>query len=385
MVLPNYKDGSIVNLMSSIKKSYGGKHPYKELRLLPSKDLKDSKNIVLIVLDGLGYEFIKKHGQNTVFEKGLKGSITSVFPSTTGSAIPTFGTGLPPQQHAFTGWFMFLKELGIVSTTLRFNPRIGGAPFSKNDIFIKEILSSKGFTDGLRCDSYLISRTIITKTDFTKAAAGESKILAFESLQGFFNQINKTIKSDNRKKFVYAYWEGFDTIAHKKGTNSREIRKHFLEINNGLSRLIKKAKDSNTTFIITADHGFINTTKKNFIQLKDHPEMHDCLTLPLCGDARIKYCYVKPSKAKKFEKYVKTNFKNQCSMHKSHELIDKSYFGLFKPNPKLFDRIGDYVLIMKENYVFQESIPGSKAKFKISVHSGISKEEMLVPLVVIHT
>ena len=48
MYLPNYEDGSIVNLMSSIKKSLGGKHPYKELKVLSSKDIKGSKNVVLL-------------------------------------------------------------------------------------------------------------------------------------------------------------------------------------------------------------------------------------------------------------------------------------------------------------------------------------------------
>ena len=54
MALPNYKDGSIVNLMSSIAGSFGLKTKYK-----PLKDLANikSKNIVLIIIDGLGYNY----------------------------------------------------------------------------------------------------------------------------------------------------------------------------------------------------------------------------------------------------------------------------------------------------------------------------------------
>ena len=43
---------------------------------------------------------------------------TAANPPTTSAAITTFATGLAPQQHAVTGWFMHLKELGAVSTIL---------------------------------------------------------------------------------------------------------------------------------------------------------------------------------------------------------------------------------------------------------------------------
>ncbi len=111
--LPNYKDGSIVNLMSSIAQSFGGKTLYRPLKLLAPKELKNSKNVVLIVIDGLGFEYFRK--RKSFLKNYLVGPITSVFLPTTVSAITTFLTGVAPQQHAFTGWFMFLKEAGMVT------------------------------------------------------------------------------------------------------------------------------------------------------------------------------------------------------------------------------------------------------------------------------
>ena len=34
--------------------------------------------------------------------------------------------------------------------------------------------------------------------------------------------------------------------------------------------------------------------------------------------------------------------------------------GLFKENPKLFDRVGDYTLILKENYLIKDNILNQK-------------------------
>ena len=97
---PDYSN-NIVNLMSSIGEASGVSSPYAPLDSLES--LRESKNIVLMIVDGLGYNYLQKYGRGTTLQKNLKGSITSVFPPSTGSAITSFLSGLPPQQHGVIG------------------------------------------------------------------------------------------------------------------------------------------------------------------------------------------------------------------------------------------------------------------------------------------
>jgi predicted AlkP superfamily pyrophosphatase or phosphodiesterase len=99
--LPNYKENNIVNLMSSISNSFGKKHQYEKLKCLDSKDLDDFKNIVLIVVDGLGYNYLKKQN-NSFLLKNVHSQLTSTFLSTTACANTVFQVGYPPQQHALT-------------------------------------------------------------------------------------------------------------------------------------------------------------------------------------------------------------------------------------------------------------------------------------------
>lgn len=382
MELPNYKNGSIVNLMSSIGKALGTGSMYNELGLLPAKDLKDSKNIVLIVLDGLGYEYLKD--KNSVLNENLRGKITSVFPSTTASAITTFATGAAPQQHAITGWFMHLKELGVVSAILPFNPRMGGRSFTAQGIKVEDILNLKCFSEKIKAHSYTVTYAEIMDSDFTKANSKRSEISGCKTLGGFFRQIRKAIASHAGRKYIYAYWPKFDSISHKYGINSKEAKEHFLEINKKISSFIDDIKGTNTALIITADHGLIDTTKKRMIKLEDHPKLKECLTLPFCGEPRSIYCYVHPSKTKQFEAYIKDKLNKFCSLRKSEEIIINNYFGSFKPNPRLIDRVGDYILIMKENYIFKDKILKQKEPFHIGNHGGVSKEEMHVPLIVFY-
>jgi len=129
--------------MSSIIKGLGGKPLYKELEYLSSKEVSSYKNVILLVIDGLGYEYLTKT-KNSVLKNNLKYRITSSFPPTTATCITAFNTGVAPQQHGVSGWFMYLKELGIVVTTFKTRPR---AYTNKNKLQAEGIDWNKIFTE----------------------------------------------------------------------------------------------------------------------------------------------------------------------------------------------------------------------------------------------
>lgn len=381
MHLPNYKDGSIVNLMSSIESALGGKPKYKPLKILPPSELSKSKNIVLLVIDGLGYEYLIKHKKGTVFDKYKINKIISVFPATTATAITTFFTGVAPKQHAITGWFMYLKELGTISVILPFVQKGTNTSLDQR-IRPSKIFNQKSFFEKIKAQSFVVTDKKLANSSYTLAHTKKAKIVSYNrKLEDCFKQIEKIIKLNNRKKYIYAYWPEFDHLCHNYGMQSKKVRKHFEKICDKLDSFLESLE--NAIVIITADHGFIDTTKSKVINLADHPKLKETLTLPLCGEGRFVYCYVYPSKRKDFRRYVKQHFKNICSLYKSEELIKRNYFGLFKSNEKLLDRIGNYVLVMKDNYIIKDLAIGEKIHFDIGNHGGVSKEEIFVPLVVI--
>lgn len=49
--------------MSSIAQSFNGKTPYNRLNLISPKELKESKNVVLFIIDGLGYNYLISQNQ----------------------------------------------------------------------------------------------------------------------------------------------------------------------------------------------------------------------------------------------------------------------------------------------------------------------------------
>ncbi len=380
---PNYKNGSIVNLMSSIKKALGGKYKYESLESFNISDI-SKKNIVLIIIDGLGYDYLTKYGKDSFLYKNLKNKMTSVFPAATASALTTFSTGVAPQQHALTGWFMYLKEIGAVSVILPFTSRAGDLKLWKGKIKYKDIYNEKSFFEDLKTTSISIKHKDYINSEYSRLVDKGAKKLSFSNLNGFFRQINNALHINKNRKYIFAYWAKLDSLCHEKGTDSQEAKKHFNELDKKIKLLAKSLKNKNTTIIISADHGLIDTKEKDkIIELKNHPKFAETLTMPLSGEPRVAYCYVRPQKIEQFKNYVKTEFKKCCEMYKSDDLVKNNYFGLFEPNEKLKERIGDYVLIMKENYIMKDLVLGEKKNIYIGNHGGVSHEEMFVPLIVI--
>ena len=67
----------------------------------------------------------------------------------------------------------------------------------------------------------------------------------------------------------------------------------------------------------------------------------------------------------------------------SKTILEQNYYGLGTPHQQLRHRIGDYMLAMNGNYTIMDTIPGEKLFYHIGTHGGLSKDEMLVPLIVV--
>ena len=134
--------------------------------------------------------------------------------------------------------------------------------------------------------------------------------------------------------------------------------------------------------MLTADHGFVDTTSETRLELGDHPRLADTLVLPLCGEGRVAFCYVDPARRGLFETYVAEELGDVCVAIENRELLAGDYFGLGEAHPRLAERIGHYALLMKENYVLRDRLMGEGDRpVHVGVHGGTSSAEMHVPLV----
>ena len=79
---PDYTGGSLVNLMSSLGGALAAPlTDYPEAGLLPAAELRPARRVVLLLIDGLGYEFLLQQSPDSVLRRHLRGRLDSVFPT----------------------------------------------------------------------------------------------------------------------------------------------------------------------------------------------------------------------------------------------------------------------------------------------------------------
>ncbi len=382
MPIPDYHGGSIVNLMTSLTEAVGGSAPapYPPLRGIDTGAWRASRRVVLLVIDGLGDELVR--GAHGALARHLAGRLTSVFPSTTATAITTFLTGLAPQQHGLTGWHMYFRELGSVLAVLPFVTRAGGAPLGKG-IDVAELLGAAPLSARLPVRMHVVSPRRIIHSDFNVAHTDGARRHGFDTLKEMFQTLAQLVREAGpERQYLYAYWPDLDRLAHEHGIGSRAAADHLAELDEAFGHFLRRIEGSDTTVVVTGDHGIVDSDPGQLIELDAHPRLAQMLLLPLCGERRVAYCYVQPGQSAAFADYVASTLGPYAECHASATLLDQGYFGLGAAHPRLAERIGHYTLIMKDRYVLKDWLPGEHRHVHVGVHGGTSEAEMYVPLIV---
>lgn len=382
MIFPDYQAGSIVNLMSSIIQSRGGDADprYAPLSGLDGVTLHEAQSVVLLVIDGLGYDYLQQHPQSCLYQH-LHNCITSVAPPTTAASITTFLTGMAPQQHGLTGWFTYFRELGSVITVLPYTHRNGGPSLGTLGVAARQFLGHKPIFERMAAECYSVTPSWLKESEYNLAHSGGAEIVPHRGYQHCFDEVVRLVRRNQQRKYIYAYWPEFDGLAHAHGVGSEQVARHFARLDAAFATLLEQLQGSGATVLVTADHGFVDTPPERHLNLADHPQLKECLLMPLCGEPRLVYCYVRYEKREQFETYVRQTLAEVCDLHRSSDLVAQGLFGLGEPHPELLSRVGDYTLVMKENYALTGRIPGEGVLQMTGFHGGLSAAEIYVPLV----
>lgn len=386
MPFPQYMNNSLVNLLQGIKMSCTGTtdSAYPPCADLPLQALKNAKNIVLLVIDGLGDYYVNELADKGLFATHRHAQLTSVFPSTTATAITTYMTGLAPQQHGITGWFTYMPQLQQVVTVLPCTARGDKTLLSAQGVDIAALHRHPVIFEQLQRHSYVVSPAKIVESDYNRTHSGQAQRIGYENLPQMFQHIETLIKHDSENKYIYAYWPEFDHLSHVHGNQSDQVAAHYRELQQQVEKFLQAVTGSDTLLLISADHGFIDTTPQRMITVNEHPLLQECLRLPLCGEPRAAYCYLYPHKQQQFLDYIGEHFQAQLEVVESVKLYEQGAFGIGEAHPELSARIGDYTLLMKENYIIKDWLAEETPFFHYGVHGGISEREMFVPLIVLN-
>ncbi len=391
--IPEYKSNSTLSLMSSIRKyldKESGSLFYQDLKCLPTSDLDDYNSIVMIIVDGLGYEILQKlSNQSDFIYKSCLSIIDTVLPTTTIAAVTSFSTGLSPREHGVLGWNMKLrvKNEDITAQLLPFLNKDTGSFLSKDDIDLKQYLPERKRTNNCN-NTYTILPEGISSNPFFQELIGfegrSEQVRFYRHPLQCLSSIAEMVKARKHpKQFIYSYLPHLDHFSHLYGTESHYVQEFYRVFKKALDKLLKRLKGSNSLVIITADHGLVDSQKSDCLFLDDFNELKQNLDFSICGEPRLSYFYVKEDCKQDFIQKFRPQLAPYGDLYSSNELMNAGFWGptLLTAHREAAARVGDFCLVMKGNYLFKESREKPNCNF-IGNHGSNSDTELKVPLIV---
>lgn len=378
IILPNYNK-CILNTITSILKYYNVSTNHNSLKELDKILENKYRNVVFLILDGMGEHILKNISPEGFFSKNDISCLTSVYPSTTTAALTTYYSGKPPIETGWIAWSQYFKEYGRAIDMLKHRESYKGDSIADAKINVfEDIVNYKTVFDQIEevnpdMEAYEIMPTYADKKS--------KRSIRADSIDEIVAGI-KMLCEAKGKKFIMAYSDNPDGILHKYGTDSKETRDFILETEEKIKKMCKNL-GNDTIVVISADHGHKNIEKA--YTLLDYPEIQECLIMPASLESRVLTFWVKDNMRNEFEKRFNDNFKGEFWLMTKEEFLNERHFlGYGTKHPKVDDFIGNYIALSTSTSIIRlETFLAEGKKVKKSTHCGLTKEEMEVPLIVI--
>lgn len=397
-IAPNYGGRSIVNVSASIVKILGGQIPTASLDSeIVDHFAQSVRRIVYVIADATGYrrmldalEGNPQNGFNALLNNGGQlVPITSVFPSTTTAALSAIWSGYTPAEHGFVGYQLFLRDYGLRAEM------IGFSPAATKDLGGEQLLSI-----GLEPEKFLavpsIAQTLapvgvpvynLIEQPYVESALSRVQIRDTQEMHGFVTSSDMWValrnvieRHRNARALFVAYWSAVDEISHTYGPASEAV---IAELNNlaysfereFLQRLSARARQG-TLFVLAADHGQLDTPSNRAIYLRQHPDLRNRLLMDFAGEARAAYLYCRTGQVDAVREYL-AKLHDKLFVVDAPAALKAGLFGSGKISPEVEHRIGDLIVLPRENYFLWDRTEESTM---LGRHGGLTEQEMLVPL-----
>jgi predicted AlkP superfamily pyrophosphatase or phosphodiesterase len=356
-LLPDYSGACISNVVPALLEPSPDPVPW-----LP-EGVQDAERVVLLVLDGLGWDQLTDRAACAPTLTGLDGGpISSVVPSTTATALTSIATGLTPGQHGVVGYRIAVE--GEVLNVLRWTTPSGDA---RQAIPPGEFQKAASFASQ---HPPIVTRTEFTGGGFSGAHLDGTRLHGYRCLSTLVTEVRRLTRAN--EPFVYAYYDGIDKVAHEYGLG--EFYEAELTACDHLVAEILDVLPSDTALVVTADHGQVHTGD-DLVELPSSVMEHLSMQ---SGEGRFRWLHARPGRAGALYEATAEALSDLAWVRTKEQVIAEGWFG---PTVTSFagSRLGDVALVAKGVHSFVD--PADTGPYRlIGRHGSLTSAEMRVPL-----
>ena len=360
-VIPDYSGANLTGIIPGCLLGTSGRRP----NWFP-QPLQNAEHIVLLVIDGLGYEQLLRHAHIAPNLMSLVGgSITTIAPSTTASALTSLVTGASPAEHGIVGYRMDMGD--SIMNSLRWWSDTRDLRKAHPPASVQPIPPFVGMTIPV------VSRAELEGSAFTEAHLRGSRPCGWRAASSIVAQCASLISSG--EKFVYAYYDGVDKIAHERGFGAyydSEIAATDWLVGSLLNTL-----PSGTTLAITADHGQVQVDD-NVVHLSDDikASLHH-----QSGEGRFRWLHAKRGQESDLLQKATDSYSDIAWVASRDQVIEEAWLGPARGGriaDQVKRRLGDVALVPFTATTFDDPLDSGPFSL-VCRHGSLTADEMFVP------
>lgn len=356
-LLPDYRGASVVNVVPALLERRG-----PVAAILPPEVL-DAPRKVLLVVDGLGQRQLGARTHAAPVLTAMDGAqLTTVAPSTTAAALTAIVTAAPPGAHGLVGYRMHQPGGGIMNP-IRWT--LDGAD-ARETVVPEETQVVAPF---LGTSPAVVNKLLFRDSGFTRAQLRGARAGWYATAAVIPVLVRDALRRG--EPFVYAYWDGIDTVAHVHGHGAAyDAELGFVD---RLVAGIMDAAPSGTAVVVTADHGHVPTAGH---ETEIAADVRDLCT-SLSGEPRFAWLHCAPERAADVLAAAEAAHGDRAWVVPVERVLDEGWLG---PSviPAARARLGEVALAARGNTALTD--PGHRGSALVSRHGSLTPDEMLVPL-----
>jgi hypothetical protein len=322
-----------------------------------------ARQVVLLVLDGLGWHQLQRYAEHAPVLSSMSGGpITTVAPSTTVTALTSITTGLTPGEHGLIGYRIDMG--GHVMQMLRWGDEHGDL----RGVYPPETVQP--VPPFLGASVPVLSKAELEGSAFTAAHLRGSKPMGWRAASSLPVTIAALLAEG--APFVYAYYDGVDKIAHERGFGpyyEAELRAADRLVGDVAATLPPDA-----VLLVTADHGQVMVGDATIVP--DASLMR--MVTHQSGEGRFRWLHLRAGASQDAAAFAGERYGDVAWAVTREQVVDERWFG-----PRVTDtvlrRMGDVALVPFADVSFVDPLDSGHFVLQCR-HGSVTAEEMDVPL-----
>lgn len=362
---------------------------------------KHYKNVVVILVDGLGWKMFEKACTRSIFLKRITrravvSQLTAQFPSTTAAAVTSLHTGLPAGEHGVYEWFYYEPRVDAVIAPLLFSLAGNKTRNALLEMGIRPEMIFPRTTFYKRLEKKRIQSSVFMPQEYLPSPYSNvltkgARVFPYKTVAEGLTELSAALSRKAKPSYTFFYFDKIDSLAHKYGAASSyceaEIDSFFFNLRRAF--LSKYDTSDSTLILITADHGQIDIDPTKTVYLNEEvPILEKFLQKTKKGDpivpvggCRDMFLHVREEFLEEAQALLGMHLKSVAHIFRVSALAEEGFFGTAPRRSLLRERCGSLMIAPYHNHLVWWNKNKTFTITHKSHHGGLSEEEMFIPLV----